>query len=69
MGGSNISDSADSRCAEFSTVFQEAFMNENLDLEVLEVEKNSKPGCTGSSSTSPRCTCPVRVTPLEETEQ
>jgi hypothetical protein len=44
-------------------------MNENLDLEVVEVEKNSKPGCTGSSSTSPRCTCPVRVTPLEETEQ
>jgi hypothetical protein len=44
-------------------------MNENLDLEVVEVEKNAKPGCTGSSSTSPRCTCPVLVTPPEETEQ
>ncbi len=29
-----------------------------LDLEVVEVEKKSRPGCN-SSSTSPRCTCPV----------
>jgi len=36
-------------------------MNENLDLEVIEVESGPKPGCTGSSSTSPRCTCPVLV--------
>lgn len=42
-------------------------MNETLDLEVVEVEKNAKPGCTGSSSTSPRCTCPVAVPP-EETD-
>ena len=30
----------------------------SLDLEVVEVEKKSRPGCS-SSSTSPRCTCPV----------
>ncbi len=38
-------------------------MNENtitrLDLEVAEIEHVTKPGCSGSSSTSPRCTCPV----------
>jgi len=38
-------------------------MNENqkveLDLEVVEVERSSRPGCSGSSSTNPRCTCPV----------
>jgi hypothetical protein len=44
-------------------------MNEHLDLEVIEVEKNAKPGCTGSSSTSPRCTCPVLISPPEEAEQ
>ena len=30
----------------------------SLDLEVVEVEKQSRPGCN-SSSTNPRCTCPV----------
>jgi len=30
-----------------------------LDLEVVEVEKGPKPGCSGSSSTNPHCTCPV----------
>jgi hypothetical protein len=44
-------------------------MNENLDLEVVEVENGTKPGCTGSSSTSPRCTCPVLMSPIEESEQ
>lgn len=36
-------------------------MRENLmelDLEVVEVERKSRPGCN-SSSTNPRCTCPV----------
>jgi len=32
-----------------------------LDLEVVEVEKKSRPGCN-SSSTNPRCTCPVIFT-------
>ena len=31
----------------------------NLDLEVVEVERGPKPGCSGSSSTNPHCTCPV----------
>jgi hypothetical protein len=32
----------------------------SLRLEVEELEKNRKPGgCSGSSSTSPLCTCPV----------
>ena len=44
-------------------------MNENLDLEVVEVEKNAKPGCGNSSSTSPRCTCPVLVAPMEGGEE
>jgi len=30
-----------------------------LDLEVVEIEKGPRPGCSGSSSTSPHCTCPV----------
>ncbi len=30
-----------------------------LDLEIVEIEKGIKGGCTGSSSTSPRCTCPI----------
>ncbi len=34
---------------------------EALQLEVMEVEKATKPGCSGSSSTSPRCTCPVAI--------
>ena len=29
-----------------------------LELEIEELEAAGKPGCT-SSSTSPRCTCPV----------
>jgi len=44
-------------------------MDEKLDLEVIEVESSSRPGCTNSSSTSPRCTCPVLVTPPEESGQ
>ena len=44
-------------------------MNESLDLEVIEVEINTRPGCNGSSSTSPRCTCPVAVSPPEESGQ
>ncbi len=34
-----------------------------LDLEVVEIERKMKSGCSGggSSSTNPRCTCPVRV--------
>jgi hypothetical protein len=31
----------------------------SLSLEVEEVENRSKPGCSGSSSTNPLCTCPV----------
>ncbi len=42
---------------------------ENLDLEVTEIEAKAKPGCTGSSSTSPRCTCPVAITLPEELDQ
>jgi hypothetical protein len=30
-----------------------------LSLEVEEIENRSKPGCSGSSSTNPLCTCPV----------
>ncbi len=37
-------------------------MNDALDLEVVELEKGTKPGCINSSSTSPRCTCPIPVT-------
>lgn len=29
-----------------------------LDLEVQEIERQAKPGCT-TSSTHPRCTCPI----------
>jgi hypothetical protein len=36
-----------------------------LELEVVEIERRGKPGC-GSSSTHPRCTCPVAVAPKEE---
>ncbi len=32
-----------------------------LDLEVVEIERAGRPGCNGSSSTNPRCTCPVLV--------
>jgi hypothetical protein len=32
---------------------------EALDLEVEEIERNAKPGCGNSSSTNPRCTCPI----------
>lgn len=31
-----------------------------LNLEVEVIENRSKPGCSGSSSTNPLCTCPVR---------
>lgn len=30
-----------------------------LKLEVEEIEHRTRPGCSGSSSTSPLCTCPV----------
>jgi hypothetical protein len=36
----------------------------SLDLEVFEIENGKPPGCT-SSSTNPRCTCPVRVEDAE----
>lgn len=32
----------------------------SLELEIEELEAAAKPGCT-SSSTSPRCTCPVII--------
>lgn len=35
--------------------------NVSLDLEVVEIEHAGKPGCSGSSSTRPHCTCPVSV--------
>lgn len=30
-----------------------------LPLEVEEIESRTKPGCPGSSSTHPLCTCPI----------
>jgi hypothetical protein len=33
-----------------------------LDLEVKEVERRRRPGCT-SSSTAPTCTCPILFVP------
>lgn len=33
-------------------------MDMNLELEIEELEAAARPGCN-SSSTSPRCTCPV----------
>jgi hypothetical protein len=30
-----------------------------LSLEVEQIENRTKPGCSGSSSTNPLCTCPV----------
>lgn len=44
-------------------------MKESLDLEVVEVERGPKPGCSGSSSTSPRCTCPVAIPSPEEADE
>jgi len=44
-------------------------MDEKLELEVIEVEFNGRPGCLKSSSTSRRCTCPVAVSPPEETDK
>lgn len=37
------------------------FTSEALDLEVVEIERRGKPGCSGSSSTRPHCTCPVLI--------
>ncbi len=37
-----------------------------LDLEVLEVERRRKPGCN-SSSTSPLCTCPIKLADKDKT--
>jgi hypothetical protein len=34
----------------------------SLNLEVEIIENRGKPGCNGSSSTSPLCTCPVLAT-------
>ena len=31
----------------------------SLSLVVEELENRSKPGCNGSSSTNPLCTCPI----------
>jgi hypothetical protein len=36
-----------------------------LNFEVVEIERAGKPGCNGSSSTNPRCTC----FPLVEDEE
>ena len=33
----------------------------SLRLEVEEIENRTKPGCNGSSSTNPLCTCPIRA--------
>jgi len=33
-----------------------------LNLEMEDLEAKAKPGCCGSSSTSPLCTCPIRFT-------
>jgi hypothetical protein len=33
-----------------------------LELEIEELEVAARPGCQNSSSTSPRCTCPVVIT-------
>ena len=30
-----------------------------LNLQIEEIENRSRPGCNGSSSTSPLCTCPI----------
>jgi len=30
-----------------------------LTLVVEEIENRTKPGCSGSSSTNPLCTCPI----------
>jgi len=38
----------------------------SLELEIEELEVAARPGCN-SSSTSPRCTCPVIL--VENTEQ
>jgi len=35
--------------------------NDALDLEVVEIERSARPGCGTSSSTNPRCTCPIPV--------
>ena len=35
----------------------------SLSLDVEIVENRNRPGCQGSSSTSPLCTCPIRTTP------
>jgi hypothetical protein len=31
----------------------------SLNLQIEELENRSRPGCNGSSSTSPLCTCPI----------
>jgi hypothetical protein len=31
----------------------------SLSLEVEVIENRGRPGCQGSSSTSPLCTCPI----------
>ena len=38
---------------------------QSLDLEVVEIERAKRPGCLNSSSTNPRCTCPI---PVDEDE-
>jgi hypothetical protein len=35
--------------------------NVSLNLEVEEIERRMPGGCSGSSSTRPHCTCPVRL--------
>jgi len=38
----------------------------SLDLEVVEIERRTKGGCLGSSSTRPHCTCPVLANDANE---
>ena len=39
-----------------------------LNLEVVEVETKTRPGCLNSSSTSPRCSCPPPIITPPETD-
>ncbi len=41
---------------------------EALELEVFEIEQAKPVGCTNSSSTNPRCTCPVYYGPDDVVE-
>ena len=46
---------------------EESIMDgEALNLEVVEVERRTRPGCGNSSSTRPTCTCPIPVAPMDD---